>query len=104
MRRGVSIWPVMAILGCLLVAFIWSGGQLRQSIQEVDQKYEQNSQRLRQLQNDQVALKELLEASGTKAFIENQARTEYGFMKPDEIRFVITNPEALYGTEGVPAR
>lgn len=28
----------------------------------------------------------------------------YGYMMPDEIRFVITNPEALYGEDEIPSR
>ena len=33
----------------------------------------------------------------TDAYIENEARTKYGYMRRGEIRFVITNPEVLYG-------
>ena len=29
---------------------------------------------------------------------------ENGYMMPDEIRFVITNPEALYGEDDIPSR
>ena len=57
-----------------------------------------------QLQGDQADLKTQLETVGTDAFIENQARTMYGYMMPDEIRFVITNPEALYGEDEIPSR
>ena len=61
-------------------------------------------QRLAELQNDQAALKDTLASVGSDAYIENQARTVYGYMMPDEIRLVISNPETLYGEEGVPSR
>ena len=62
------------------------------------------AQSLTELQGEQADLKTQLETVGTAAFIENQARTMYGYMMPDEIRFVITNPEALYGEDEIPSR
>lgn len=104
MRKSISIWPVCAVLACMLVAFMWSSGQLTGSIKDVEGKYNQSRVKLTQLQNEQTGLKSMLEMVGTDAFIENQARTLYGYMRPDEIRFVITNPEVLYGTDEVPQR
>ncbi len=103
MRKSISIWPVCALLACMLAAFLWSSSQLTGSIQNVEEKYNQTRVKLTQLQNEQTGLKETLEMVDTEAFIENQARTMYGYMRPDEIRFVITNPEVLYGSEGAPA-
>ncbi len=103
MRRTISVWPVAILLAGLLIAFLWSGSKVSSGISQVEQQYDQSRMKLTQLQNEQAGLKETLEMAGTEAFIENQARTLYGYMKPDEIRFVITNPEALYGTENVPA-
>lgn len=103
-RRRVSVWPVCALLLCVLSAFLWSSGQLNHGIRELDTKYEQGRVKLTQLQNEQAELKRTLELAGTDSFIENQARSQYGYMKQDEVRFVITNPEALYGAEGVPDR
>jgi cell division protein FtsB len=102
MRRSIRVWPVLAILACMLVAFLWSSGQVTGAINQVDDKYNQSRVKLTQLQNEQAALKETLDLVGTEAFIEDRARS-YGYMKPDEIRFVITNPEVLYGTENIPA-
>lgn len=102
MRRSIRIWPVLAIIGCMLAAFLWSSSQVTGAIKQVDDMYKQSRVKLTQLQNEQASLKETLELVGTEAFIENQARTLYGYMKPDEIRFVITNPEALYGTDMIP--
>ena len=72
--------------------------------EQLNDTYDQTQMRLTQLQGDQADLKTQLETVGTDAFIENQARTMYGYMMPDEIRFVITNPEALYGEDEIPSR
>ncbi len=102
MRKSIRVWPVVAIMACMLVAFLWSSGQVSGAIKQVEDKYSQSRVKLTQLQNEQKGLKETLDLVGTDAFIENRARTMYGYMKPDEIRFVITNPEVLYGTEALP--
>lgn len=104
MRKTMNIWVLIAMSACVLVAFFWYSGTLSQTIDELNDTYDQTQMRLTQLQGDQADLKTQLETVGTDAFIENQARTMYGYMMPDEIRFVITNPEALYGENEIPSR
>ena len=38
-----------------------------------------------------------LEIAGTDDYIADKARTIYGYLYQDEIRFTITNPEVLWG-------
>lgn len=104
MRKSVSFWPILAILAVMLGGFLWSSSQISGSINQVEAKYDQGRVKLTQLQNEQSGLKETLDIVGTDAFVENQARTMYGYMKPDEVRFVITNPEVLYGIENYPGQ
>lgn len=104
MRKTMNVWVLVGMLSCVLVGFFWYSGNLTNSIGELNDAYDQNKVRLADLQNEQAELKNTLEAVGSDSFIENQARTIYGYMMPDEIRFVITNPEALYGDEEVPSR
>lgn len=104
MRKTMNIWVLIAMSACVLVAFFWCSGTLSQSIDELNDTYDQTQMRLTELQGEQADLKTQLETVGTDAFIENQARTMYGYMMPDEIRFVITNPEALYGEDEIPSR
>jgi cell division protein FtsB len=54
--------------------------------------------RLSDVQNEKLKLEAELSVAGTDAYIENEARTRYGYLKPGELRFVITNPEALYSS------
>lgn len=104
MRRTMSIWVVIAACACIVAGFFWYNNSLTDTIQELDAAYDDGKVRLAELQEEQTNLNEMLEAAGTDAFIENQARTLYGYMMPDEIRFVITNPEVLYGDEEIPSR
>lgn len=104
MRKTMNIWVLIGISACVLIAFFWYSGSLFRSIDDLNDRYDQAQMRLAELQGKQADLKDELETVGTDAFIENQARTMYGYMMPDEIRFVITNPEALYGDEEIPSR
>lgn len=103
-RRDVRFGPVLAIMSCLFAVFLVASSQVNAGIHETEEKLSQKRVALTQAQTENIQLQDLLEAVGTDSFIENQARTMYGYMKPDEIRFVITNPEVLYGTDEVPVR
>ncbi len=104
MHRTMNLWVLVCVSACLVIGFFVYNVGLSQSISEQDARYEASKQRLTSLQNRKSELDNMLEIAGTDAFVENQARTLYGYMMPDEIRFVISNPEALYGDEGVPSR
>lgn len=99
MRRTVNVWWVIAVVACVFAAFFFYSSQLTETIEEMQQVIEEGNVRLAQLQARNAELEATLKSAGTDAFVENQARNEYGYMMPDEIRFVITNPEALYGEE-----
>jgi len=99
MRRRVGLVPVLAVLACLTIAFLWVSSKLDNSLADVNQQYQQAVASSNMLETEQNTLKTTLASANTDAFVENQARTLYDYMKPDEIRFVITNPEALYGTD-----
>ncbi len=50
---------------------------------------------MKQKEVQELTLK--LEMAGTDDFIANEARTQYGYLAPGEIRFIVTNKEALWG-------
>lgn len=100
MRRTVNVWWVIAIVACVFAVFFWYTSRLTETIEEMQTVIEASGVRLAQLQAKNAELEATLKSAGTDAFVENQARNEYGYMMPDEIRFVITNPDALYGETG----
>lgn len=103
MHKTMNIWLLIAVCACVAVVFFWYNGTLSDSIQELDSAYNDAKVRLTEMQGQQAELESMVDTVGTDAFIENQARTMYGYIMPDEIRFVIDNPEALYGTEEIPS-
>ena len=103
MRRTVNIWVVVVVCVCALVAFGWYNRSLQASLNEVNATLDSAKVRLTQLRGEQAELENQVHSVGTDAFVENQARTLYGYIMPDEVRFVIDNPEALYGDEPIPS-
>jgi len=100
MRKRVRLLPIVIVLACLSIAFFWVSSTLDRRIDEAEELYQQAVAVNSDLETKQNDLKEMLATVNSDAFIENQARTLYDYMKQDEIRIVITNPEALYGTDG----
>jgi len=98
-RRTVNIWWVIAIIACVFVAFFWYSNQLSATIEELQTAVEKGNVRLAALQAENAELEATLKAADTDAFVENQARNEYGYMMPDEIRFVITGTDAENQTQ-----
>jgi len=92
-RRTVNIWWVIGVIACVLAVFFWYSSQLTTTIDELTAAVEAGNVRLAALQAENAELEATLKSADTDAFIENQARNEYGYMMPDEIRFVITGTE-----------
>ncbi len=98
MRKRVHIVPVVLLFGALLIGFFWGTNKLNEGIRTADELYQQAVTDNTALETQQNDLKAMLATASTDAFIERQARSLYGYMDPNELRLVITNPEVLYGT------
>jgi len=100
MRKRIGLIPIVVALACMSIGFFWVSSRLADHLEATDQEYQQAVATNNTLETQQNKLKNKLATVNTDAFIETQARTLYDYMKPDEIRIVITNPEVLYGTDG----
>lgn len=90
--------PVYTLLVCclaiLLIGWVWAGTydagieQLRVTIQKGGDEVFYKEQEIRRLE-------EQVRQAGSDQFIATEARTKYGYLYPGEIRYVVTNPEAL---------
>ena len=98
MRRTMNIWWLIGILACLLAAFFWYSSKLTDTIAELQGVIDTANVRLAALQAENAELEATLKSAGTDAFVENQARNEYGYMMPDEIRFVISSQDDSYAS------
>lgn len=100
MRRTINIWWLIAVTGCLLIAFYSYSHKMSAQLDELAAVVEQGSIRLLELQAKNAELEARLKTVGTDAFVEEQARNVYGYMTPDEIRFIISSSgEAQIETE-----
>jgi len=103
MRRTMNIWVLIVACAFVLIGFFWYNHSLQASLDEVTAQYNAQQAKLSQQESRQTELDAMLDTVGTDVFIENQARTLYDYMMPDEILFQIDNPEALYGPDGMPS-
>ena len=97
MPARVRVVVVIAIVVVITIGFTFLFFQKRSTMKSLDEQYFEAISYHQYLEKKESTLRETLDAMGTDAFIENLARTLYGYMKADELRFVITNPEELYG-------
>ena len=94
MRKTVNIWWVIAFVACCLFAFFAYSNKLSAEIDALQKTLDHEKAKLTEMQEENAELDAKLQIAGTDAFVENQARDLYDFMMPDEIRFVISNPQA----------
>ena len=95
--RKVMNWKGFLLLSALmLTAFFVLYLVLENTKSEIQLEENTKNVALTNLQAENRALLAELETVGTNAYIENSARTNYNFVQKGEIRFEITNPEALY--------
>ena len=99
MPARVRVVAVVCILVVIVIAFSFLFFHKKNTMKELDERYIEALSYQQYLETKENKLQATLAAMGTDAFIENLARTLYGYMKSDELRFVITNPEELYGTQ-----
>ena len=71
--------------------------RLREMVQEGNRLVASKQREVARLTNE-------VQLSGTDEFIANEARTKYRYLADGEIRCVITNPEVLWGEEGLPTQ
>ena len=96
-RRRMGYLTLLVLLALVGVAFAVGNHRIQATTQRLAKEEDQSRLELAALKNQKQDLETELSAAGTDAYIENQARTRYGYLKPGELRFVITNPETLYG-------
>ena len=92
-----------AIIFIIVAVFSVINNNLNTQLKEWKALVDEGSYLVTLKQKEVVALADQLILASTDEFIASEARTQYGYLAPGEIRFVVTNPEALWGKEGAPA-
>lgn len=104
MKKTVNLWVVIALSAVILTGFLVIEARLSARNSALNAELNQVKEELNEAQSHQEELKETLAATATDAYVEEVARTQYGYMTSDDIRLVIVNPEALYEGGVVPER
>lgn len=99
-RRRVQYLTLFLAVAVIGIAFWILNNNINTTLQKTVKDGDRARIELAQEQDKTLKLETELSIADTDAYIENQARTRFGYLKPGEIRFVITNPEALYSDSG----
>lgn len=102
--RYIRVPGIVLAAILLVIAAIFSviNNNLNSELKELKALVDEGGQLVSLKQKEVMALADQLNLATTEDFIANEARTQYGYLAPGEIRFVVTNPEALWGVEGAP--
>ncbi|NLC33363.1 MAG: hypothetical protein GX781_08705 [Clostridiales bacterium] len=92
-----------AILFIIVAIFSVINNNINTQLKEWKALVDEGSYLVTLKQKEVVELADQLVLASTDEFIASEARTQYGYLAPGEIRFVVTNPEVLWGKEGAPA-
>lgn len=93
MRRSISIWFFAVCMTAMVIAFGVVNAGIVSSTDAINREYQNVNKTLTDLKNERQELQEELDTVGTDAFVERQARDQYDYMMPDELRFVISFPD-----------
>lgn len=99
MRRRVRLLYVLVAAFVIAAAGMMTVNRLDEDIRvRQDQAREV---RLRQLEVEEINsnMKQEIAQKDKDSYIMEMARRYYGYLVPGEIRFVVVNPESLYGQE-----
>ena len=100
--RPISlIWLFTSVLAIVLIGYLVNQ-RLDNDLFLLQEEYGFLNKQKDGLTTKILELDSQIKLSENDDFIENEARTKYGFLRDGEIRFVITNPEVLWGPEGPP--
>ncbi len=94
--RYVSFLWLLAVLLVFVVSYFFISNKINKKLIAMARQESEYQVRILELAKEEKNLLEQISLSQTDAFIENEARTKYGYLKPGEMRFEILNPEALY--------
>lgn len=102
MRNKIMPWRGLIIIaGAFLLIFAVTLGGVLRSRSAMQAQYEQQQQAIVVMEQQVAALRNELSRVGTDAYVENEARTRYDYVRVGEIRFEFSDPDLLdnYTTE-----
>lgn len=93
MKKTMNLWLFMAIMVLMVVAFGIVNARIVSDTEDIQRQHNIANKKVSDLKNVKQGLEDELDTIDTDAFVERQARDEYDYMMPDELRFVISFPD-----------
>ena len=101
--QQVPAVTLVAVLLIIVAVFTVINSSLRREARGLQEMVAEGNRLVSAKQKEVSDLSSKVQLARTDEFIANEARTQYGYLSDGEIRFVVTNPEVLWGEEGMPA-
>lgn len=92
-KKTMNLWLFMAIMVLMVVAFGIVNARIVSDTEDIQRQHNIANKKVSDLKNVKQELEDELDTVDTDAFVERQARDEYDYMMPDELRFVISFPD-----------
>ncbi len=96
MHRKMNLRGFLLVLAALCLLFFVGHRILGGKLEAVSEKEQKLRDALALLENENRELTNQLSVVGTKDYIVSSAMENYSYLSRDDIRFVFSNPEALY--------
>lgn len=101
-RRSVPLIVLICVLSLIGFVYLIQKNTLERQLRYKQQELLAVNEDYLEAEQKYVELQDLVLQSNTEDFIKTEARTKHGFISEGEIRFVITNIDAIFGGEPVP--
>lgn len=98
MRKRIKLFPVLVAAFVIAACGMITINRLDSDITVLQDIAKETRLRQLSVEKEKSDLMQEIKNKDTDAYIMEKARTLYGYLMPGEIRFMITNPEALYET------
>ncbi|MBR6184655.1 MAG: septum formation initiator family protein [Clostridia bacterium] len=102
MRRRIKLFYVLVAAFVIVACGLMTLNRLDQEIAVLEDTVREVRLQQVAVEAEKSEMQKEIAMKDTQSYIQEKARTLYGYVYPNEIRFVVVNPEALYDQE-IPA-
>ena len=95
MNRSMNYKGFAIIIGLILISFFWLHTLLKNDLHRKEDQLKEQQVLKARLEEENLILNEQLSFVGTDEYIGQSAIQNYGFVSKNDIRFTISNPDAL---------
>jgi len=101
-KNGISVIWLLVVFLVILTVYLILSNHINARKELLIQQGESSRTLLSRLEAERADLLKNIEQTTVDAFIEDLARSQYGFLRSVDTRFEITNPEALFTDNEIP--